>query len=106
MVEWTMVKDVEGEAVRWEKAGQELMGKFIEARTGVGKNKTILYFFEVEPGKNAAVWGTALLDSRLVQLRKGQLVRIVFKGKETSKKTGRTYQNFEVFTGSDQIADI
>lgn len=106
MVEWTMVKDVEGEAIKWETKGQEMLGKFIECRTSVGKNMTALYFFEVEPGHNVAVWGTALLDSRLVQLRKGQLVRIVFKGKETSKKTGRTYQNFEVFTGSEKEAMV
>jgi len=72
-------------------------GVFIEKQTGVGKNNSNIYVFESLDNKRYGVWGSSVLDTRLKNLAVGEEVVIVYVGKETSEKTGRTYKNFKVF---------
>lgn len=76
---------------------RELIGEFIGAETQVGPNESNLYTFKKEDGELIAVWGNTILDSRFKNLEIGDKVKVVFKGKTKSPKTGRTYNDFDVF---------
>jgi len=72
-------------------------GVFVETRQGVGQNNSNLYVFEGEDNARYGIWGSSVLDTRLKNLTVGDETVIVYIGKETSEKTGRTYKNFKVF---------
>lgn len=94
-------------APSWDfKDEPEFIGEFVSAESEVGPNKSNLYTFKREDGEVVGVWGNTILDSRFKNLVKGQDVRIIFKGKETSPKTGREYNNFEVFKSEVDIPVI
>ena len=79
------------------KEENELIGTFMSAETEVGPNKSNLYNLKGEDGEMISVWGNTILDSRFKNISEGDRIRIVFTGKETSPKTGREYNNFEIF---------
>jgi len=82
----------------WDfKEEAEFVGFFVSVETEVGPNKSNLYNFRTEENENIAVWGNTILDMRFKNLQLGDKVKVVFKGKELSPKTGREYNNFEVF---------
>ncbi len=85
-------------APTWDFKGEpEFIGFFISAEAEVGPNKSNLYNFKKENGEVMAVWGNTILDARFKNLEIGDEVKIIYKGKETSPKTGREYNNFDVF---------
>jgi len=75
----------------------ELIGVFLNAEENVGANNSMLYTFERPDGSRVGVWGSAILDSRMKNLTVGEEVKIVYKGKVRSERTGRVYKNFEVY---------
>ena len=85
---------------------EEFIGTFVSAESEVGPNKSNLYTFRKEDGELMGVWGNTILDSRFKNLSVGEDVKIVYKGKTTSPKTGRDYNNFEVFKSKDEIPVI
>ena len=88
------------------KEEPEFVGSFISAESDVGPNKSKLYTFRKENGDIMGVWGNTILDSRFKNLVVGEDVKIIFKGKETSPKTGREYNVFEVFKSRENIPVI
>ena len=76
---------------------KEFEGYFINAETEVGPNKSTIYYFKKYDGEVTGVWGNTILDSRFKNLAEGDEVKIIYKGKERSPKTGREYHNFEVY---------
>lgn len=75
----------------------ELIGVFTGKETEVGDNESNMYHFEKENGEPVSVWGNAVLDVRLKNIKVGEEVKIIYLGKEKSEKTSRTYHNFDVF---------
>lgn len=89
----------------WEKDA-EIEGLYIEKREDVGPNNSNMYIIEsAEDHENYAVWGTTLLDRRFEKINLNEEVRIIFKGMETSEKSGREYKNFEVYARPAQFRD-
>lgn len=83
------------DAIKWENKGQETLGILKEIRTNVGSNASNLYIFSGAKG-DFAVWGSALLDSRLSD-KLGKEVKIKYNGKKRNPKTNREYNDFSVF---------
>ena len=82
----------------WDfKEESEFEGVFTGVEAEVGPNKSNLYSFRKESGEIVAVWGNTLLDTRFKNLSIGDEVKIIYKGKMESPKTGRIYHNFDVF---------
>jgi len=91
----------------WDfKDEPEFVGQFVVAEAEVGPNKSNLYTFKKESGEVMAVWGNTILDNRFKNLIKGDKVKIVYKGKEKSPKTGREYNNFEVYKAKRSEEEI
>jgi hypothetical protein len=77
--------------------GAEMVGVFTRMETGVGDNNSNMYHFEQENGGAISVWGNAVLDVRLKNIKVGEEVKLVYLGKEKSEKTGKSYHNFDVY---------
>jgi hypothetical protein len=84
---------------------KEFIGIFVSAESEVGPNKSNLYNFRLENGDIMGVWGNTILDSRFKNLMVGEKIKVVYKGKEKSPKTGREYNNFEVYKSKNTLRD-
>jgi hypothetical protein len=77
----------------------EMEGEFVRVEEKVGPNNSKLYHFLVGDGadqEEVVVWGSTVLDSRLVDVKHGDKIKIVYLGKAKSKR-GTEYRNFDVF---------
>lgn len=71
----------ENEPGTWkpESDGDSITGVLINIENDVGANNSKLYTLEVE-SKPTNIWGSAVLDQRMVGIKVGTLIRITFKG--------------------------
>ncbi len=79
-----------------EKEEDEISGIYLGVQKEVGENKSNLYTIEVEEGKTMAFWGSKVLDGKMLALKVGQQVKILFLGKVKPEK-GREYKGYDVF---------
>lgn len=87
----------------WEpKEEESIEGILREKRTMIGPNDSNLYVVEDTKGKKTAVWGSAVLDSRLGKLPVGAMVKVTFLGLAKGKK-GTSYKNYEVQFDEDTL---
>ena len=109
----TFPPDEEG----WERVGGDtgdmwdfdenavLQGVLVDVRRDVGPNNSNIYQIHQDypEGEVVGMWGSTLLDGRFLaddgslKIPLGNEVRVEYKGKEKSEKSGRSYKNFEVF---------
>jgi hypothetical protein len=87
------------------KKGDNLVGIYLGKKENVGPNNSIIYEFKVGE-ENKGVWGSTVLDTRLSTLQEGMEVKIVYKGKTKSEKSGREYHDFDIFKREPVKEDI
>jgi len=64
-----------------KKEGETLEGLYINKESNVGPNKSNIYYFEkLEDHESIQVWGTTILDQRMMPVKIGQQVLITYKG--------------------------
>lgn len=80
----------------FKNEGDYLIGKLLNAESKVGPNESILYTLKKEDGTLVKIWGSHILDSRMIGIEFKTEVKIVFKGWVKPKK-GKDYKNFSVF---------
>lgn len=73
-----------------------LTGVMVGKDTGIGKNNSNLYKFELQDGTIVSVWGSVVLDDRLGSIETGTEVRIEYKGMIKNEASGRSFKNFIV----------
>ena len=79
----------------WEK-DKVLEGVYMQSRIITTENgDSNMYTVDVGGGKLVDVWGKAMLDSFFKNIKRGETIKITYKGKEKSKKGGRTYHSFD-----------
>ena len=83
------------------KEDKEIVGVYTGMEENVGPNASHMYYLENKDGEKVGVWGTALLDQRFSKVEKGTEVRIVYNGKTTSPKTGRSYHDFSFYKAKE-----
>ena len=95
--EWDTIGS-SGKAPVWdfEKDGESIEGVFTSVSIDVGRNKSRLYEITTPDGEVYALWGSTVLDSRMESVAVGDYIRITYKGKETSNRTGRTVKIFDL----------
>lgn len=81
---------------------KELIGVYVSMDENVGPNNSKLYTFERPDGSMIGVWGNTMLDDKFRNIKVGEEVKIVYLGKATSEKTGREYNNFDIFLGEGE----
>ena len=72
-------KEVESNTWQPENPDDFLEGVLIKAEHEVGAHKTKLYHLEAN-GENISVWGSAVLDSKMMFVKAGEKVRITYLG--------------------------
>jgi hypothetical protein len=91
--EWTKVQ-----SEIWNpEAGDEISGIYLGFQPEVGDNKSNLYKIETSEGKQLDIWGSKVLDGKMVSIKVGQQVKIKFMGKIKPPK-GKEYKSYEIFT--------
>lgn len=70
-----------------EREGDVIEGVLIKKEENVGSNKSMLYTLEKDK-KPTNVWGSTILDQRMVGINLGDLIRITYKGLG-EKKSGK-----------------
>lgn len=90
----------------WEEVGVEdgnvwdketpLEGVFLKTESGIGANKSNMYTIKPDDGEEVKVWGSTVLDDKLMGVPKGTYVKIEYEGKKTSKNGGQ-YHSYKVF---------
>lgn len=63
----------------FKEEGDKVTGVLIKITTDVGPNKAMVYTLEVKT-KPINVWGCTILDQRMVGIKVGEIVEIVYKG--------------------------
>lgn len=79
--------------------GDSVLGRYIEKKTNVGKNKSNVYVLETISGEKIGVWGSTVIDSKFSNVALGKIVVCQYIGEKTSKKTGKDYRDFKVGQG-------
>jgi hypothetical protein len=85
----------------WDKASP-LEGKFVKAEQDVGPNKSKMYTIETEDGE-VKVWGSAVLDDKLMGVPQGTYVKLEYEGKKKGKNA--EYNSYKVFIDLDSKAE-
>ncbi len=61
------------------EAGESIEGIFKQHKIDVGKKKYSIYILEVN-GELKTVWGSKVLDERMLSVKIGELIRITYEG--------------------------
>lgn len=73
-----------------KKEDEFLEGIYLNKETNVGPNKSNIYYIEDLTTKEATqLWGTTILDQRMMPVKIGQQVKITYKGKGEKGKGGK-----------------
>ena len=67
-----------------EKEGDCIEGVYIGAEHAVGENKSELYTIESD-GKPIKVWGSTVLDQKMVAVKPSDKIKITYLGKGEAK---------------------
>ena len=79
----------------FEKEDDSITGTLIKSEEDVGENKSKLYTLDVD-GKPTNVWGSTILDQRMVGVKLGDMVKIVYKGLGEAKSGRNAPKIFQV----------
>ena len=72
------------------KEGETLEGLYINKQEHVGTNDSNLYYIEkLEDNEVVQLWGTTVLDQRMMPVKIGQQVKITYKGLGEKGKGGK-----------------
>lgn len=102
---WKKIESQVGADVWNFETDKELEGEFVRKEEKVGPNNSNMFYFLVGSGvesEEVAVWGGAVLDSRLDKVQAGTKVKIVYLGKQTSKR-GNQFKNYDVFIDTEPL---
>ena len=98
MSEWKEVNLGETWDYKEAKDGDSLEGVYAGKKENVGENDSNIYRIENEEGDAKNVWGSTVLDTRMQNVKIGEEVKIVYKGKKPSpNRKGKDYHDFQVF---------
>lgn len=87
-------KNVETEI--WNPEEQsEITGTYIGVQKEVGVNKSHLYSIRDSKGKVINIWGSKILDGKMLSATIGQEIEITFNGK-VKKEGGNDYNSYDV----------
>lgn len=97
MANWKEIT-VDTESTVWDKENP-IEGVLTKTEQDIGPNKSKMYTVETKEGE-VKVWGSTVLDDKLMGVPTGTLVKIEYEGKLTSKK-GAQYHSYKVFIDED-----
>jgi len=94
--EWQ--EESRGDKVRFEKAGDEISGRFVRLEENVGKNHSNVYHFENADGEAVSCFGCSQIDEFMKGRKEGDQVRIVYTGEKVKTKSGFKVKLYKFYT--------
>lgn len=82
----------------WNKENP-IEGELVKIENDIGPNKSNMYTIKTEDGE-VKVWGSTVLDDKLLGVPTQTYVKIEYEGKLKSKK-GAEYHSYKVFIDED-----
>jgi len=83
-------KESTGNVWKPKKAEDAVEGLYIQKAEHVGQNDSNIYYIETLPDHEVVqIWGTTILDQRMIPVKIGQQVRITYKGLGEKGKGGK-----------------
>ena len=64
----------------YENDGDEITGVLIKREEEVGPSNSTLYTLETKYNGAMSVWGSVILDQRMIGIKVGDLIMIIYKG--------------------------
>lgn len=101
-MDWKKVET--GNAWQPKAENESVSGLLTSIREDVGPNHSKLYSLETEDHKNLDVWGSTVLDSRMVHVKVGDEVKIVYLGLGQKQGGKQAPKLFDVFHRSPEVA--
>lgn len=86
----------------WDKENP-LEGKLVKTESNVGPNESRMYTVETDKGE-VKVWGSTVLDDKLIGVPNGTYLKIDYEGKVKSAK-GTSYHSYKVFIDEDSVPE-
>ena len=80
-----------------------LEGKYIQKRTGVGPNNSCVYEIQQDNGTVVSMWGSTVIDFRMVNVPFNSMIKIEYKGLVKNPKSKRFYKDFDIFIDDDNV---
>ena len=87
---------VETSAWKPENKGDEIEGQLLEIKGNVGANNSMIYTLGVE-NKPITVWGSTVLDPKMLGVKIGDQIKIVYEGLGEASPGKNAPKLFEVF---------
>lgn len=87
------------------KKGDELEGRYVEKKTGVGPRNSNVYVIETSEGEKVGIWGSTVIDGRFETISIGKMVGIEYLGIQKTKDGKGEYKGFWVGQGVDVVGD-
>lgn len=91
----------------WDRE-KPIEGFFVKVEENVGPNGSKMYTLKTDEGE-VKVWGSTVLDDKLLGVPNGSYVKIEYEGKQKSKR-GTEYHSYKVFVddavGTDNTDDL
>ena len=91
---------IENDIWKPENKGDEIVGTLISKESDVGANNSMLYTLEVDE-KPIAFWGCTVLDPKMLTIKEGELIKVVYLGKGESKGGKNPPKLFDVYVDKD-----
>lgn len=90
----------------WDRE-EPIEGDLVKVEREVGPNKSMMYTLNTVEGE-VKVWGSTVLDDKLMGVPQGSYVKLEYEGKLKSRK-GAEYHSYKVFideaTQKDKVVD-
>ncbi len=95
---WKEIK-VESNDNVWDRE-EPLEGRLIKAEENVGPNNSMMYTIKTDD-EEVKVWGSKVLDDKLLGVPRNTYIQIVYKGKVKGKNS--SYHDFSVSIDEDDM---
>lgn len=80
---------------------KEIEGTLVGIKEAVGPNKSKIYIIDIGEEK-VSIWGSTVLDNKMIEVPVGAKVKITYEGKKDSpKRKGKQYKDFTVMIDTE-----
>lgn len=83
----------------WDKQ-EPVEGKLTKTESGIGPNESMMYTVTKKDGTEVKIWGSTVLDDKLLGVPENSLVKIQYEGMKPSKKGGK-YHDYKVWIDTE-----
>ena len=95
---------IETDVWKPENTNDEIIGVLIKSDDKVGANQSMLYNLEVDT-KPVSVWGSTVLDQKMMAIKPGDKIKIVYLGKGAASFGKNPPKLFDVYIDKEEAVD-